>query len=275
MATNRAKLNWRFHLHAARLATVRVAMAVSVAGNRADSGAQPPLALERPGRLGRVSKSSIPTQPGVMAMRAMGFPRSVPTHAAPCSGPKYRAAARSYSGLTSASISTLARPRTSRTLCGHSLPSIVSAARGSAASALSLGALRGRTKDKLITGPVKPDRDDPGTTIHPGVGQPRWVSRPQQGLRNRIIEQFETALLCHLNPSRDDWISDLRSGGVTGPPSTCTGPPGRTLRPSRKGPLAAHQDDRAADSAQAKAEGFNETNQSHRMDQRLLILSGS
>ena len=94
-----------------------------------------------------------------------------------------------------------------------------------------LGRLRGRTKDKLITGPVKPDRDDPGTTIHPGVGQPRRVSRPQQCLRNRIIEQFETALLCRLSPSLDDWISDVRSGGVTGPPSACTGSPGRALRP--------------------------------------------
>ena len=36
----------------------------------------------------RVWKSSIPTQPGVMVMRAMGFPRSVLTQAAPCSGPK-------------------------------------------------------------------------------------------------------------------------------------------------------------------------------------------
>jgi hypothetical protein len=94
-----------------------------------------------------------------------------------------------------------------------------------------LGRPRGRTKDKLITGPVEPDRDDPGTTIHPGIGQPRRVSRPQQCLRNRIIEQFETALLCHLNPSLDDRISDVRSGGVTGPPSTCTEPPGRALRP--------------------------------------------
>ena len=39
--------------------------------------------------------------------------------------------------------------------------------------------------------------------------------------------------------------------------------------------LAALQDDRAAHSAQAKAGGLNETNQSHRMDQRLLALPGS
>jgi hypothetical protein len=36
----------------------------------------------------RVSKSKIPAQPGVMAIRAIGFPRSVATHAEPCSGPK-------------------------------------------------------------------------------------------------------------------------------------------------------------------------------------------
>ena len=35
----------------------------------------------------RVSKSMIPTHVAVMGMRAMGLPRSVDTHAGPCSGP--------------------------------------------------------------------------------------------------------------------------------------------------------------------------------------------
>lgn len=63
-------------------------------------------------------------------MRAMGLPRSVFTQAGPCSGPKYRVAASAYSGPTSSSNSTLAFPRTSSTLCGHALSSIVSATLG-------------------------------------------------------------------------------------------------------------------------------------------------
>jgi hypothetical protein len=45
-----------------------------------------PYALKALGN--RVSKSKIPAQPGVMVIRAMGFPRSVATLAGPCSGPK-------------------------------------------------------------------------------------------------------------------------------------------------------------------------------------------
>src|SRR5260370_35238855 len=90
----------------------------------------------------------------------MGLPRSVLTQAGPCSGPKYRVAARSYSGLTSLSSSTLECPRTSITLCGQALSSIVSATLGSAASALSLGAFGGDPRTNLS--PVQ--RNQIGTT---------------------------------------------------------------------------------------------------------------
>ena len=209
-------------------------------------------------------------------MRAMGFPRSVPTHAAPCSGPDIpgrrtlvlRAhAVRHLRTRSSADEQDLARPLIA--IDRDRRPRV----RGQRPEP---GRRRGRTKDKLITGPAKPDRDDPGTAIHPGAGQPRRVSRPRQCPRNTIIEQSGTALPCHLGPPRDDRISDLRPGGATGPPPACTGPPGRAHRPpARKGPPAAPRDDRAAQSAQATAEGLNETHQSHRRDQRLPALPGS
>src|SRR5208282_5689001 len=110
-----------YHDYAARL---RLDYAVSALGNR-------------------VVKSRIPTHVGVMGMRAMGLPRSVDTHAGPCSRPKYRSAESAYSGTTSSSISTSAVPRTISTLYGHPWSSIVSATCGLAASALSLGALAG------------------------------------------------------------------------------------------------------------------------------------
>ncbi len=44
-------------------------------------------------------------------IRAMGEPRSGATQASPSSSPMYRRAAASYSGATSSSISTWARPR--------------------------------------------------------------------------------------------------------------------------------------------------------------------
>src|SRR5690348_11695085 len=260
----------------ARLGTVRVAMAASLAGSRADSRAQPPPALEHQGAREPGLKVQYPdpagrdgdTSHGLSPQRADPRRTLLRPEIPGCRTLVLRAhVIKHLHTRSSADEQDLMRPLIAidRERCPR--------VRGQRPE---LGRLRGRTKDKLITGPVKPDRDDPGTTIHPGVGQPRRVSRPQQGLRNRIIEQFETALPCHLNPSLDDWNSDLRSGGVTGPPPTCTGPPGRALRPlPGKDPLAAFQDDRAAQSAQATAEGLNETNQSHRMDQRLPIRPGS
>lgn len=118
---------------------------------------------------------------GVIAMRAMGFPRSVLTQAGPCSGPKYRVAARAYSGLTSSSSSTLARPRTCSTLCGQALSSMVSATRGSAANAAGA---RGKSPKAGV--------------INKGTGSPAQINRsaPEQSPRNKIRKRRSTADTC-------------------------------------------------------------------------------
>ena len=84
-------------------------------------------------------------------MRADGDPRHrLPTElahqACAWSLPKYRSAAAAYSGVTSSSSWTVADPRTSSTLWGQVLSSIVRAAAGLTASAFSLGARGGLPK---------------------------------------------------------------------------------------------------------------------------------
>ena len=77
-------------------------------------------------------------------MRTMGWPRRPASHASPASGPMYRWIDASYSGDTSSRWSVSAVPRRSRALNGNDCSlSIVTATRGSAASALSLGARTG------------------------------------------------------------------------------------------------------------------------------------
>ena len=62
------------------------------------------------------------------------------------------------------------------------------------------GAWRGRIDHRSSETRSAP----PGAAVHPGVGQPRRVDRLQERLGDRVAEQFNAALLCHFNPSRDD-----------------------------------------------------------------------
>src|SRR5215470_1609886 len=90
----------------------------------------------------RVWKSSSPTHFGVIVTLTMEetLLHNCATQAWPCACPKYRSAASAYSGTIPFTVSRLASPRTSNTLWGNVLSSMVNETRGSCASAFSLGA---------------------------------------------------------------------------------------------------------------------------------------
>src|SRR5689334_10444047 len=105
----------------------------------------------------RVWKSRIPAHSGVMAMRAMGLPRSVATQAGPCSGPKYRVAALLV--LRADVIKQLdARPPADQQHPGRP-GGVVNRQRHPRVRGQrpELGRPRRRPENELITGPVKPD----------------------------------------------------------------------------------------------------------------------
>jgi hypothetical protein len=65
---------------------------------------------------------------------------------------------------------------------------------------LELRCLRRRANDDLTAGPLKPHRHDPGAAVHPVISELRRVDRLKKRCGDRVVEQFNAALLCHLSP---------------------------------------------------------------------------
>src|SRR5215210_5128319 len=130
------------------------------------------------------------THSGLTLMRVMceDIWRTPSTHCGPCSGPKYRSAQASYSGVTPSTVSTWAVPRMSSMVGKLVAIDGQGDLRVIGQHVHLRGVRRGPKHDRLAI-PMEPDRYHAWCPITPRVGQSCEVGGVQQLLCNRIIEE--------------------------------------------------------------------------------------